>query len=127
MNHQEMKDIIDRYIHAYNSFDIHGMLSFMHRDIIFRNISQGQVNLSAKGSDEVRQVAEQAAGLFKSRFQRVENCRFDENTVSVDIDYEDILAGDIPDGPRAGERLKLRGKSVVSFRDGLISSLVDYS
>jgi hypothetical protein len=34
---------------------------------------------------------------------QVENYSFEEDTVSVETDYEGILTGDIPDGPRAGE------------------------
>ncbi len=127
MHQKEMRDIIDRYILAYNSFDIDGMLALMHKDVIFKNISKGDVNMSTKGVLELRQAAEQAKCLFKSRSQKVENYSFEGDTVSVGINYEGVLAEDIPNGPKAGETLRLKGKSVFKFKDGLIVSLVDYS
>ena len=43
---QTRKEIIENYIHSYNSFDIEGMLGDLHEDVKFENISNGQVNLS---------------------------------------------------------------------------------
>ena len=49
MDHDGMKKIITQYIEAYNTFNIRGMLSVMHQDIEFQNISGGNINLSARG------------------------------------------------------------------------------
>jgi hypothetical protein len=58
---------------------------------------------------------------------QVENYSFEADTVSVEIDYEGVLAGDIPNGPRAGETLKLKGTTIFTYKDGVIVYLVDYS
>jgi len=47
--------------------------------------------------------------------------------VTIEIDYEGVLRADFPNGPKAGETIKLKGKSVFKFRDGLIYQLTDYS
>jgi hypothetical protein len=47
--------------------------------------------------------------------------------VTVENDYEGVLKAGIPNGPKAGETLKLKGKSVFRFRDGSIDSLADFS
>jgi len=54
MKQQEMKDIIEKYIQAYNSFDIDGMLSLMYDDVEFKNISGGNINLTTNGIKELR-------------------------------------------------------------------------
>ena len=38
-----------------------------------------------------------------------------------------VLAVDLPQGPKAGESLNLKGKSEFRFKDGLIIELTDYS
>ena len=127
MQQQEIKNIIDKYIEAYNAFDIDGMLSFMHQDVEFKNISGGKINISTKGLSEFRKAAKQGKALFESRCQKVENYRFKDNVCYVEIEYEGVLATDIPNGPKAGETLRLKGKSTFIFKDGLIVSLVDES
>lgn len=127
MIQQEMKDIIDKYIQAYNSFDIDGMLAFIHDDVKFKNISCGNINLTTNGIKEFRSAAEQAKTLFESRYQKIKNYNFENDTASIEIDYEGVLSKDIPNGLKSGERLKLKGKSVFKFKDGKIVSLSDYS
>jgi hypothetical protein len=101
MQPDEMRKIIDGYIHSYNSFDIDGMLKHMHRDISFQNISGGQVNMSTQGLSELEQAAGQAKAIFKSRCQKITGYQFTADTAVIEIDFEGELANDIPDGPRA--------------------------
>jgi hypothetical protein len=57
--------IIENYIDAYNSFDVNRMLSDMHDDVKFENISNGEVNLVTNEGMELRNQAKQAKKLFK--------------------------------------------------------------
>ena len=108
MQRQEMKDIIDKYIQAYNSFDIDEMLVLMHDDVEFKNISGGNINLTASGIKELRSMAEQAKSLFESRYQKIINYDFENDAASIEIDYEGVLSTDIPNDPKSGERIKLK-------------------
>ena len=47
----EMRSLIERYITAYNAFDVDGMLSAIHSDIDFQNISGGAITATASGID----------------------------------------------------------------------------
>ena len=127
MKQQEMKDIIDKYIQAYNSFEIDGMLALMHDDAEFKNISGGNINLTTNGIKEIRSAAEQAKSIFESRYQKINKYNFENNTASIEIDYEGVLSTDVPNGLKSGERLKLKGRSVFKFKDGKIVSHSDYS
>jgi len=122
-----MKKIIDHYIKAYNSFDIDGMLLYMHEEISFQNISNGQISLSTKGVSELRKAAEQASNIFKSRCQTVTDYQFDGDIATIEIDYVGEIATDIPDDPKAGDIIKLMGKSEFIFKDGSIIKLSDIS
>ena len=69
MHHDEMREIIETYIKAYNTFDLDKMYTLMHQDIVFQNHSNGKMNLATEGIEEFRYVAEQAQKLFSSRIQ----------------------------------------------------------
>ena len=128
MTSEEYKALIQRYIEAYNAFDVDRMLRLMHDDVIFRNFSDGKVTLTIQGKEELRKQAEQAAAAFSSRRQQWLNFRFvSDDAVEVDIDYEGVLAVDVSEAMKRGEKLQLKGKSVFSFKDDKIVLLEDYS
>ena len=127
MTDPEKRDLIDRYLAAYNAFDVDAMMETVHPDIEFENVAGGEVNASASGADAFRQMAEQATALFSSRQQTVTAFEPDDSGASVDVDYEGVLASDLPNGMKAGETLRLAGRSEFEFEDGYISRLRDIS
>ena len=127
MRNDEMKDLIQKYVNAYNSFDIDEMLLLLDENIEFRNVSNGLVNTETKGIDQFRQLAEQSKRIFSERLQTVNHYEIKGDLVEIEIDYEGILATDLPNGPKAGETLKIKGKSVFKFKNKRISVIEDYS
>jgi ketosteroid isomerase-like protein len=127
MEQNLMLTTIEKFIACYNSFDINGMLSLLHDDIVFQNVTDGEIDTSTKGKTEFKKLAEQSAALFKSRQQKIINCHFEEDKAVIDIDYEGIIAVDLPNGLKAGDMLNLKGKSAYFFKDDLIVELTDYS
>ncbi len=122
MNHLQR---IERYIEAYNSFDIETMISTLHPDITFQNISNGEVNTEIHGIEAFRTLAEQSKGLFTSRKQTITHIETNESQTRIDVAFEAILAIDLPNGLKAGETLKLQGSSEFTFCDGKIISIMD--
>lgn len=122
MNHSQL---IERYIEAYYTFDIETMLSTLHPDITFQNISNGEVNAETHGIEAFRTLAEQSKGLFTSRKQTITHIETNESQTRIDVTFEAILAIDLPNGLKAGETLKLQGSSEFTFRDGKIVSIMD--
>ena len=49
------------------------------------------------------------------------------DTVTVGIDFEGVLAVDVPNLAKSGELLKLSARSVFEFRDGKIMNITDIS
>jgi ketosteroid isomerase-like protein len=127
METKAKKALIERFVRAYNSFDVDGMLALMHPDCSFQNISGGEVTASATGIRQFRELAETAKTLFSIRSQTITAYKFEPESVTVDIDYQGVLCVDLPGGPKAGQTLKLKGKSIFRFRDGLIYELIDQS
>ncbi len=127
MDTDEAKTLIEEYLNAYNSFDVEAMVELVDPEIEFRNVSGGDVDTSAIGQDEFRELAQQSVFLLSSRKQTATKFEAEGEVVSVDIDFTGTLATDIPDGMRAGDELRVTGRSEFVFRDEKIYRLTDYS
>ncbi|MHA6481450.1 nuclear transport factor 2 family protein [Paenibacillus sp. strain BS8-2] len=127
MGNKEIRDLIDKYLEAYNSFEIEGMVKLVNEDIIFRNISNGEITTETRGIQDFRELAEQSSSMFSSRRQIINQYSVINDKVEVGIDYEGILAIDFPNGLKMGDKLQLNGKSVFEIKEGKISLIEDYS
>jgi hypothetical protein len=127
MENELLQQRIEAYIKAYNNFDVDGMLSTLHPEIEFKNITSGEVTLTIKGLEAFKAQAEQAISLFTQRKQTITCISFDNQQAEVQIDYQGILAVDLPNGLKAGNTLELKGKSVFLFEDNLIRYIEDIS
>jgi hypothetical protein len=119
--------VIQKYIDAYNAFDVDGMLTLLSPDVRFENWSGVHLTAEAYGIDEFRQLAEQSKTIFSEREQRITAIKQSVESVIVSIAYRGQLDVDIPDGPRAGTVLTLNGESEFAFQGRLISKIVDRS
>jgi hypothetical protein len=127
MTDEEKKNLGENYIRAYNDFDVEEMLSNLHDEIIFKNISSGETTLELTGIEAFRKQAQQVVGFFAEREQKIENIVFSENGCEIDISYKAKFAADLPNGLKAGDEINLKGKSIFSFADGKISEIHDIS
>jgi hypothetical protein len=123
----ETKQIIDYYVEAYNSFDVEGIVNLLHNEILFRNFSNGEVDMETKGIQEFKELAENSSKIFASRRQTIIGYSAIDDKVEVQIEYEGLLAADLPNGLKAGDKLQLKGKSVFQIKDGKILLIEDYS
>jgi hypothetical protein len=123
----EQKRLIEGFLDAYNSFDVDGMVKLLHPDCMFQNISGQEITASARGLAEFRELAEKSKALFSSRCQKVLYFESAGAKATVGIAFEGRLRADLPNRLKAGDALKLEGKSVYEFQDGLICGLTDYS
>lgn len=127
METKAKKKLIERFVRAYNGFDVDGMMALMHPECSFQNISGDEVTASAKGLRQFRELAEKSKALFSARSQTITAYKVEPESVTVDIDYEGVLRVNLPNGLKAGQTLKLKGQSVFRFSDGLIYELIDQS
>lgn len=127
MEKEEMKRIIHDYIKAYNEFDVPGIIKDVHEEVEFKNIANGEINLELKGKDAILMQAEEAITLFKEREMKITEQKIEKNVLENKIDFKGVLAKDIPDGPKAGETIELKGRSIFKFKDGKIILIEDIS
>lgn len=119
--------IIQNYIDGYNSFAINKMVADFDDNIKFENIQNGQINLSLEGVEAFRQQAESAKSYFTTRQQIIKSIKHLDNKTEIEVDYNAVLAMDLPNGMKSGQELKLTGKSVFEFADNKITKLTDIS
>ena len=103
------------------------MLTNLHENIVFKNISNGEVNLSTTGISAFQTQAEQAKNLFSKREQKITEIRFEDDSAQVEIDYYGVFAVDLPNGLKAGDKIELKGKSIFRFTDEKILEITDIS
>ncbi len=127
MNLAAKKELIQKYIEAYNQFDIEGMLTILSDDIKFENVQNNEVNVSTNGKIEFKELAEQAKTIFTERRQTIENIEDGSALTSVKISYYGKLASDLPNGMKAGDELNLNGVSEFIFSNNKICSIRDVS
>ncbi|MDO9626523.1 MAG: nuclear transport factor 2 family protein [Methanobacteriaceae archaeon] len=127
MENQEKKLMVEKYFKSYNEFDVDKMVSYLHEDVEFKNISQGHVTLSLNGKKAFINQARQAVSLFEKRELKIDEIEFDEDVADIKINFMGILAVDVPEGPSKGEKVELKGRTVLKFQDGKISSIEDIS
>jgi len=127
MDEDEKRSLVERYLAAYNAFDIDGMMELIHPNIEFKNVSGGEVNATALDVIKYRQLAEKSKELFRSRKQTILKFQSNADEASIEVAYEGVLASDLPSGMKAGETLHLNGQSVFTFHDGMIYRIKDAS
>lgn len=127
MKDSDQLELINRYLAAYNAFDVDAMLAVLSPEVRFENYSGGQLTAASSGISEFRQLAEHAEALFSEREQRITAIESHDGALIASIAYCGRLAADIPDGRRAGTVLELRGTSEFWFDQGLIAKIVDRS
>lgn len=136
MHDTARQQLIERYIAAYNSFDIEGMAAVLSPDIRFDNVSQGVKTHETVGIDAFRTLALASKAMFSKRQQTVLALEFDPGQVIATVAFRGTLAVDLPgdkdgrqgkEAGRAGDEVAMEGRSIFTFDDHLIAGIVDQS
>lgn len=119
--------LIQDYLDAYNKMNVNGMMDTLHNDIEFINISGGEISTKTAGKEELRKLAEQSVKYFAERNQKIVNTAASEDKIIIDVDYEAVMAVDLPNGIKSGEKFNLKGRSEFTFLENKIKSITDLS
>ena len=118
---------VEIYIEAYNDKDVDAMLACLADDIVFQNIADGAVTAEATSKRAFEEMARIGAAAFRSRRQAVTASITVADTTLLEIDYEAVVATDLPNGWKAGQELSFAGASLFELRDDKIVRIVDQS
>lgn len=119
--------LVRAYLEAYNTRDVPGLVATLHPEVRFAHVSRGETTVATQGLEAFRALAVAALRLFSSRRQVVQAIDHDAAGTTIRVDFEGLLAEDVPGLGRAGERVTLVGTSRFTFRDGCIDSIEDRS
>lgn len=119
--------LIERYLAAYNALDVAGMMETLHPDIEFSNIADGEVNARTSGAVAFRALAEQSKELFASRTLTMTGFEIAGDAANISVEFQGVLAVDLPNGLHKGECMTLSGRSEFVFCDGKLSKITDIS
>lgn len=123
----DREKMIENYIEGYNQFDVNKMVADFDYNIIFKNIQNGDTNISLIGLSEFKEQAQQAKTYFSIRKQTIKSFKHINNETEIDINYFAILGIDLPNGLKKGQELNLEGKSIFKFSSNKIIELIDIS
>ena len=123
----DREKIIANYIDGYNQFDINKMVTDLDENIIFKNLQNGETNMTLSGLTEFKLQAERAKSYFTTRKQTIKSFKYSDTEIEIEIDYYAILGMDLPNGLKSGQELNLKGKSIFKFSGHKIVELTDIS
>lgn len=132
MDDTARQQLIERYISAYNRFDIDGMAAVLSPAIRFDNVSGGVKTHETAGIEAFRTLALASAAMFSQREQKLLTLEFDPDQVIATIVFRGTLAVDLDGGEggaakKAGDIVAMEGRSTFHFDDHLIAAIVDQS
>jgi ketosteroid isomerase-like protein len=127
MNATKAQLLVEKYIEAYNRFDVPGMLACLQPDVQFEHSTNGDVTVRLASKEAFESQAIRAAAWFTERTQHITAFRWQDEQAEAAIDYFAVTATDLPNGVKAGTTLQFSGRSVFSFRDELIAFIQDFS
>lgn len=118
-------DVISSYIDAYNSKNIANILACFSDDVQFINMSGDEISVEVRGKPDFRLLAEQGIELFSERHQAIKNCICLGSHVSLRIKFSAVVAKDLPNGWKAGQKIEIEGVSLFTLANGRIEKLID--
>lgn len=119
--------IFQRYLLAYNSFDVNGMLEMLSDEVNFANYSNGVMTASASNKCEFKELANKGKWIFDERKQEIVSMRPLENGLEAKIRFLGKLSDEVAKEVHSGHYVEIYGTSKVEFRDRKIVRLVDRS
>jgi hypothetical protein len=118
---------VEAYINAYNAMDVEGMLAYLADDVVFKNYAGDKLTAEAGNKDEFEALARVSVGAFKERKQTIKKIFSMGDTTVLTIQYDGVVAADMPNGWKAGQTLDFRGASEFQLRDNKIVRITDQS
>lgn len=120
-----MRDLVDRYLDAYNRMDVAAMLAPLHPEVEFRHLAGAEQLVATRGKEALRTLAEQSLALFSQRRQTLTEFTVEGGFALARIDFHAVAARDLSAECPRGQVVSLAGRSEFEFREGLISRITD--
>jgi len=125
MTGEEKRTILEGYVHAFNAFDLEGMITFLHPDVRLITIVDGNVICHVEGLEGVRSHEFNESARCSSRKKTIMECYARGEQVVLELSYSCVLAANQPDGLKVGDTVTLEGIVEVDFIEDRISIVTE--
>jgi len=128
MDKEEIRNIVLKYIDAYNVCDIEKISSLLDKDITFKNIANNTTIATAEGISSFTDMISKSTSIFSERNMELITISVENNEVFFETFFTGILNKDLNENILSGDELRIDGHSEFKFNDkNLIYSITDYS
>lgn len=118
---------VEAYINAYNAMDVDSMIAYLADDVVFRNYAGDTITAQANDKAGFEELARVSVSAFKERKLTLKKIFNMGDTTVLTIQFDGIVAVDMPNGWKAGQKLDYRGASEFQLTDGKIIRITDQS
>jgi len=125
MNSEEKRAVIERYVQAYNAFDVEAMAALLHPDAEYLRITDGEVTARASGLQEFGTLAAEEGKQCSSRKLTVMQDYEKGGQVLLELKLTCVLAAEVAERLQGGETLTLEGVGEVTFHEEKIHRLTE--
>jgi hypothetical protein len=127
MDNSWKKQVIEKYINAYNTFDTEKMVEQLHPGVEFMRISKSAVISKARGIDDFKELLEKNSSNFSSRKQKILKYSRKGDVTVVKTAFIGTLAVHLVSGFSAGATLRANKNIEFSFHNNKISRIKEVS
>lgn len=118
------KQIIESYLQACNDLNVGAIVSHVHDNLLFQNISNGEVTIETKGKAAFTEQAEMTKTFFQERMITPLAWKESDEVVIVDVDYKAILAISFSETLQPGDNFEVVGQMIFGFDSDKIIKMI---
>jgi steroid delta-isomerase-like uncharacterized protein len=120
---QKIRRLVDELYAAWSLHQLEKVDAIFTEDAAYEDVASGQVY---HGTEEIKQLLRAVYVWAPDYRVTMKSLIVESNTAATEWLSEGIQTGPIGDLPASGNSFRLRGVSILTFRDGRIASVTDY-
>jgi steroid delta-isomerase-like uncharacterized protein len=120
---QKIRRLVDELYAAWSLHQLEKVDAIFTEDAAYEDVASGQVY---HGTEEIKQLLRAVYAWAPDYRVTMKSLIVESNTAATEWLSEGIQTGPIGDLPASGNSFRLRGVSILTFRDGKIASVTDY-
>jgi len=122
-SHEEIRRLVQELYAAWSLHQLERIDAIFTHDAAYEDVAADQVH---RGTEEIKQLLRAAYAWAPDFRATMKSLIVADDCAATEWISEGIQTGPIGDLPASGNSFRLRGASILTFRDGKIASVTDY-
>ncbi len=122
-SHEEIRRLVQELYAAWSLHQLERIDAIFTHDAAYEDVAADQVH---RGTEEIKQLLRAAYAWAPDFRVTMKSLIVADDCAATEWISEGIQTGPIGDLPASGNSFRLRGASILTFRDGKIASVTDY-